>query len=190
MSRTQCENIFTQAAFSQNVWDVAIKVMDMYQDGQLKDQKLNRKRLQNLISIHYNLFTTDKCKPSDRHSCLALNLVTGKKQPQCTQSTQRMKHWRSFYHSRFTYWSSRCIQAILPKRCVKCCRPTTLQVDGYSICIVEEEVFNVTGQQLCSCFPTFCGVNLARLAICQVKCNTDHIIIFNTIHIYMVFKLI
>ena len=45
MSRTQRENIFTQAAFSQKVWKVAVSVMDMYEQGQIKDQRLNRKQL-------------------------------------------------------------------------------------------------------------------------------------------------
>lgn len=45
MSRTQRENIFTQATFSQKVWKVAVAVMDLYEQGQLKDQRLNRKQL-------------------------------------------------------------------------------------------------------------------------------------------------
>ena len=43
--RTQRENIFTQAAFGKDVREMAMKVMDIYEDGELKDQKLNRKHL-------------------------------------------------------------------------------------------------------------------------------------------------
>lgn len=45
MSRTQRENIYAQATFSQKVWKVAASVMDMYEQGQVKDQRLNRKQL-------------------------------------------------------------------------------------------------------------------------------------------------
>lgn len=45
MSRTQCENIFTQAAFSAPVWEVALKVIELFEDGQLKAQRLTKKSL-------------------------------------------------------------------------------------------------------------------------------------------------
>ena len=45
MSRTQRENIFSQASFEINVWQIAIKVMNAYEKGDLKDQKLNKKQL-------------------------------------------------------------------------------------------------------------------------------------------------
>ena len=45
MSSTQCENIFTQAAFSPPVWEVALKVIDLFEDGQLKMQRLTKKSL-------------------------------------------------------------------------------------------------------------------------------------------------
>ena len=43
MSRTMCENIFTQAAFAPSVWDLAWKVIEMYENGKLKNQKLSKK---------------------------------------------------------------------------------------------------------------------------------------------------
>ncbi len=45
MSRTTRDNIFCQAAFSEGVWSLATEVMNMYEDGQLKGQKLSRKNL-------------------------------------------------------------------------------------------------------------------------------------------------
>ena len=45
MSWTQCENIFTQAAFAPPVWEVAVKVIKLFEDGQLKAQRLTRKSL-------------------------------------------------------------------------------------------------------------------------------------------------
>ena len=43
MSRTMCENIFTQAAFAPSVWELALRVIDMYENGQFKNQKLSKK---------------------------------------------------------------------------------------------------------------------------------------------------
>ena len=43
MSRTMCENIFTQAAFTPSVWELALRVIDMYENSQLKNQKLSKK---------------------------------------------------------------------------------------------------------------------------------------------------
>ena len=43
--RTQRENIFCQAGFVQNVYKKMQTVMNMYEDGDLKDQKLNKKQL-------------------------------------------------------------------------------------------------------------------------------------------------
>ena len=45
MSRTQCENIFTQAAFSPPVWEAALKVIELFEEGQLKAQRLTKKSL-------------------------------------------------------------------------------------------------------------------------------------------------
>ena len=45
MSRTQCENIFSQAAFAPLVWEKAVIVMEKFEDGKLKDQKLSKKSL-------------------------------------------------------------------------------------------------------------------------------------------------
>jgi len=39
MSRTQCENIFSQAAF------LAVNMMETLEDGKLKNQKLSKKSL-------------------------------------------------------------------------------------------------------------------------------------------------
>ena len=45
MSRTQCDNIFTQAAFSPAIWEAAIKVIELFEDGQLKAQRLTKKSM-------------------------------------------------------------------------------------------------------------------------------------------------
>ena len=45
MSRTQKENIFAQASFPVNTWTIAITVMDKYEKGALRGQKLSQKQL-------------------------------------------------------------------------------------------------------------------------------------------------
>ena len=45
MSRTQRENIFAQSTFSNTIWSKVTKVMDLFEDGSLKDQKLIKKHL-------------------------------------------------------------------------------------------------------------------------------------------------
>lgn len=45
MSRTMCEKIFTQASFIPPVWDLACSVIEMFENGQLKNQKLSKKNL-------------------------------------------------------------------------------------------------------------------------------------------------
>jgi len=45
MSRTQRENVFTQASFSQPVWEQAIQVIDLFENG-----KLGRLKKKNLLS--------------------------------------------------------------------------------------------------------------------------------------------
>ena len=36
-SRTMCENIFTQAAFVPSVWELTLRVIDMYENDQFKN---------------------------------------------------------------------------------------------------------------------------------------------------------
>ena len=43
MSRTQKENIFAQSLFSNTIWAKVTKVIDFFEAGVLKDQKLNKK---------------------------------------------------------------------------------------------------------------------------------------------------
>lgn len=45
MSRTTKENVYCQAAFTQEVWNLAVKVMDTYEEGKLKHQKLSQRNL-------------------------------------------------------------------------------------------------------------------------------------------------
>ena len=45
MSRTQCENIFSQAVFAPLVWHKAMQVMELFEDGKLKSQKFSKKNL-------------------------------------------------------------------------------------------------------------------------------------------------
>lgn len=45
MSRTTRENIICQSSFAQPVWDLAVQVMDLYEEGKLKQQKLSQKNL-------------------------------------------------------------------------------------------------------------------------------------------------
>ena len=45
MSRTQKENIFAQSTFTSSIWGKVTQVMDNFENGGLKDQKLNKKHL-------------------------------------------------------------------------------------------------------------------------------------------------
>ena len=45
MSRTQCENIFAQASFLPPVWEEALKLIELFEDGKMKKQKLNKRSL-------------------------------------------------------------------------------------------------------------------------------------------------
>ena len=64
MSRSQKDNIYNQAIFSKEVWEEAISVMDMYETGMLKDQKMSRKAIakpvfkQHLLAPLHNLPAT------------------------------------------------------------------------------------------------------------------------------------
>ena len=45
MSKTQRENIFAQASFPLKSWKMAVVVMDKFEKGTLKGQKLSQKQL-------------------------------------------------------------------------------------------------------------------------------------------------
>jgi len=44
-SRSQHDNIFAQASLSKAVWALAVQIMDAFEAGELKDQKLSMKQL-------------------------------------------------------------------------------------------------------------------------------------------------
>ena len=56
MSRTQRENVFAQAAFPKLVWEKVNLAFDKYEEGSLKDQKLNKKSLLALPEIKQHHF--------------------------------------------------------------------------------------------------------------------------------------
>ena len=45
MSRSQKDNIYNKAIFGKKVWEEAVCVMNMYETGMLKDQKMSRKAI-------------------------------------------------------------------------------------------------------------------------------------------------
>lgn len=45
MSRSQKDNIFAQAALASDAWQLSTTVMDMYESGKVKGQKLSKKQL-------------------------------------------------------------------------------------------------------------------------------------------------
>lgn len=51
MSRTQKENIFAQSILSNVVWEKVCTVINMYKEGSIKDQKLNKKHLTSFPEI-------------------------------------------------------------------------------------------------------------------------------------------
>ena len=69
MSRTQRENVFAQAAFPKLVWEKVNLAFDKYEEGSLKDQKLNKKSLLALPEIkqhHFQPLTHGYTTPSYR----------------------------------------------------------------------------------------------------------------------------
>ena len=44
-SRSQRDNVFAQASLSKAVWGLAVKIMDAFEAGELKDQRLSKKQL-------------------------------------------------------------------------------------------------------------------------------------------------
>ena len=53
-SQTQKDNVFSQAVFTRRVWE---KAMDMYEDGALKDQNLNKKHLTSIPEFKQSVAT-------------------------------------------------------------------------------------------------------------------------------------
>ena len=56
MSRTSKENLFCQAAFPKGVWELAVQVMNMFENGEIKDQKLSKKNLLSTPRMKQNHF--------------------------------------------------------------------------------------------------------------------------------------
>ena len=56
MSRTSKENLFCQAAFPRSVWELAVKVMNMFENGEIKNQKLSKKNLCSTPRMKQNHF--------------------------------------------------------------------------------------------------------------------------------------
>lgn len=44
-SRSQRDNVFAQASLSKAVWALTVKIMDAFEAGELKDQRLSKKQL-------------------------------------------------------------------------------------------------------------------------------------------------
>ena len=59
MSRSQCDNIYAQASFSKQSWDLAMKIMDKFEEGGLKDQKLQKKTSDLETRIYAAVFSTN-----------------------------------------------------------------------------------------------------------------------------------
>ena len=59
------ENIFNQACFTKEVWVLCIKIMDLFEEGQLKDQKLSTKSLVTKPEFKQHHFSSIQCLPSD-----------------------------------------------------------------------------------------------------------------------------
>ncbi len=57
------ENIFHQAAFKCSVWALAVKVMDMFEEGELKDQHLSTKALITKPVFRQQYLSSIQCLP-------------------------------------------------------------------------------------------------------------------------------
>lgn len=64
MSRSQKDNIFAQASFTKLAWEAATKVMDKFEDGGLKDQKLQKKHLMSKPELMQQHFQPIQALPS------------------------------------------------------------------------------------------------------------------------------
>ena len=65
MGRCTMENVFNQASFSKEVWNLAVTVMDLFEEGDLKDQQLSSKSLLTKPEFKQQHFTPIQCLPDD-----------------------------------------------------------------------------------------------------------------------------
>ncbi len=100
MSHTTKENVYCQAAFTQEVWSLAVKVKDAYEEGKLKQHKLSQR----------NLLTTPDFK---QHYFLPLHYLELSFQEACLQlvvdrqlSLSEMKEWCNKHQALSTVKSS------------------------------------------------------------------------------------
>ena len=61
MGRCTMDNIFNQACFSRSVWKLASTVMEMFEQGELKDQSLNAKALITTPEFKQQYLTPIQC---------------------------------------------------------------------------------------------------------------------------------
>ena len=59
------ENIFKQASFTKEVWALAVSVMNLYEEGELKDQTLSTKSLTTKPEFKQQNFSPIQCLPDE-----------------------------------------------------------------------------------------------------------------------------
>ena len=93
MSDTQKNNTFAQAIFTNSVWQKAGKVMDLYERGELKGQRLSRKGLISKPEFKQQYFAPIQSLPqSFQLSCLA---KVAKKEYSLEDLKKKAKEFRS-----------------------------------------------------------------------------------------------
>ncbi|XP_064397804.1 uncharacterized protein LOC135344519 [Halichondria panicea] len=65
MGRCTMENIFKQASFTKEVWALAVSVMNLYEEGELKDQTLSTKSLTTKPEFKQQNFSPIQCLPDE-----------------------------------------------------------------------------------------------------------------------------
>ena len=199
MSRTQRENIFAQATFNQQVWKTAQKVMSMYEQGQLKDQRLNRKQLtatpefrQHLLQpLHHlnpdfqlqilsQVVSKEKTLAEMREKAIEYRQMENIKQAflSCTKCTSWEDATTSYpLHTKderlrsFITMSFKTTPDVFRQYCPSAVG-TVLQgsqANGNFLAVAEQPVTEVTGQQLQQSIPGFSGAHFALAAIFEVS---------------------
>ena len=57
------DNVFNQASFKQNVWQLVVTIMDLFEEGELKDQSLNTKALMTKPEFRQQYLSPIQCLP-------------------------------------------------------------------------------------------------------------------------------
>ena len=92
-SRSTVDNIFNQASFSKAVWELTTKIMDMFEEGELKNQCLSTKSLVTKPEFKQQYLSPIQCLPDDFKIEILQDAIEGE------LSLQQIKEKASDYRS-------------------------------------------------------------------------------------------